>query len=116
MTFFFGWGTLIQVLWGCLLAVGFEAAIIKLRKRPVSFYLQDYSAVVTAVLLGLAIPPFAPWWVMFVGILFAIAIAKHMYGGMGSNPFQPGHGSLCTTTGVLPGPDDQLERPVCHGR
>ncbi|WP_261844306.1 electron transport complex subunit RsxD [Aliamphritea ceti] len=89
MTFFFGWGSLVQVVWGCLLAVGFEAAIIKLRNRPVSFYLQDYSAVVTAVLLGLAIPPFAPWWVMFVGILFAIAIAKHMYGGMGSNPFNP---------------------------
>ncbi len=89
MTFFFGWGTLIQVIWGSLLAVGLEALIIRLRNRPVRFYLQDYSAVVTAVLLGLALPPFAPWWVMTVGILVAIGVAKHMYGGMGSNPFNP---------------------------
>ncbi|WP_299199117.1 electron transport complex subunit RsxD [uncultured Amphritea sp.] len=89
MTFFFGWGTLIQVMWGTLLALGLEAAIVKLRKRPVSFYLTDYSAVVTAVLLGLALPPFAPWWVMTVGIIVAIAIAKQLYGGMGNNPFNP---------------------------
>ena len=89
MTFFFGWGTLIQVLWGTLLAVAMEATIIKLRKRPVSFYLSDYSAVVTAVLLGLALPPFAPWWIMTIGILVAIVIAKQLYGGMGNNPFNP---------------------------
>ncbi|WP_432472478.1 electron transport complex subunit RsxD [Amphritea sp. HPY] len=89
MTFFFGWGTLIQVIWGLILAIGLEALIIKLRKRPVSFYLQDYSAAVTAVLLGLALPPFAPWWVMTVGIIIAIAVAKHLYGGMGNNPFNP---------------------------
>jgi len=89
MTFFFGWGTLIQVLWGTLLAVVMEATIIKLRKRPVSFYLSDYSAVVTAVLLGLALPPFAPWWIMTIGILVAIVIAKQLYGGMGNNPFNP---------------------------
>lgn len=89
MTFFFGWGTLIQVIWGTLLAVSLEAAVVKLRGRPVSFYLTDYSAVVTAVLLGLALPPFAPWWVMTVGIIVAIIVAKQMYGGMGSNPFNP---------------------------
>jgi electron transport complex protein RnfD len=89
MTFFFGWGTLIQVIWGTLLAIILEAAVVKLRGRPVSFYLTDYSAVVTAVLLGLALPPFAPWWVMTVGIIVAIVIAKQMYGGMGSNPFNP---------------------------
>lgn len=89
MTFFFGWGTLIQVVWGVLLALILEAAVVKLRGRPVSFYLTDYSAVVTAVLLGLALPPFAPWWVMTVGIIVAIVIAKQMYGGMGSNPFNP---------------------------
>ncbi|WP_290701853.1 electron transport complex subunit RsxD [Amphritea sp.] len=89
MTFFFGWGTLIQVIWGTLLAISLEAAVVKLRGRPVSFYLTDYSAVVTAVLLGLALPPFAPWWVMTVGIIVAIVIAKQMYGGMGSNPFNP---------------------------
>jgi len=89
MTFFFGWGTLINVIWACLLAVGFEAAIIKLRKRPLGFYLKDYSAVVTALLLGLALPPFAPWWITLVGVFVAIVIAKHLYGGLGQNPFNP---------------------------
>lgn len=89
MTFFFGWGTLIQVLWAVLLAVVFEAGIMLLRKRPVSFYLKDYSAVVTALLLGLALPPFAPWWITFVGVFVAIVIAKHLYGGLGQNPFNP---------------------------
>ncbi|WP_286239593.1 electron transport complex subunit RsxD [Neptuniibacter halophilus] len=89
MTFFFGWGTLINVIWAVLLAVLFEAAIIKLRKRPLGFYLKDYSAVVTALLLGLALPPFAPWWVTLVGVFVAIVIAKHLYGGLGQNPFNP---------------------------
>lgn len=89
MTFFFGWGTLINVIWAVLLAVGFEAAIIKLRKRPLGFYLKDYSAVVTALLLALAIPPFAPWWLTLVGVFVAIVIAKHLYGGLGQNPFNP---------------------------
>ncbi len=89
MTFFFGWGTLINVTWACLLAVGFEAIMIKLRQRPLAFYLKDYSAVVTALLLGLALPPFAPWWVTLVGVFVAIVIAKHLYGGLGQNPFNP---------------------------
>lgn len=89
MTFFFGWGTLINVVWACLLAVGFEACIVKLRKRPLGFYLKDYSAIVTALLLGLALPPFVPWWVTLVGVFVAIVIAKHLYGGLGQNPFNP---------------------------
>jgi len=89
MTFFFGWGTLINVIWACLLAVGFEASIVKLRKRPLGFYLKDYSALVTALLLGLALPPFAPWWITLVGVFVAIVIAKHLYGGLGQNPFNP---------------------------
>ncbi|MGB0466514.1 MAG: electron transport complex subunit RsxD [Pontibacterium sp.] len=89
MTFFFGWGTLINVIWASLLAVGFETAMLLLRKRPLDFYLKDYSAVVTAVLLGLALPPFAPWWVTLVGVFVAIVIAKHLYGGLGQNPFNP---------------------------
>ncbi|MBY4675469.1 electron transport complex subunit RsxD [Marinobacterium arenosum] len=89
LSFFFGWGTLVQLLWASLLAVGMEAALIKLRRRPVLFYLRDYSAVVTAVLLALAIPPFAPWWLTLVGVFVAIVIAKHLYGGLGQNPFNP---------------------------
>lgn len=89
LTIQFGWGSLINVVLAVVTAVICEAAIIKLRKRPVAFYLRDYSAVVTAVLLGLALPPLAPWWVVVVGSMFSIVIAKQIYGGLGYNPFNP---------------------------
>jgi electron transport complex protein RnfD len=59
------------------------------RKYPVIPFLTDGSAVVTAVLLAMAIPPLAPWWVILVGTAFAIIVAKHLYGGLGYNPFNP---------------------------
>lgn len=89
LTYFFGWGPLINVVFAICLAVLMESAVLLLRKRPLGFYLKDYSAVVTALLLGLALPPFIPWWVTFVGIFVAIVIAKHLYGGLGNNPFNP---------------------------
>lgn len=89
LTFAFGVGTLINLLLCILLCIGFEAASLKLRKRPIAFYLKDYSAVVTAVLLGIALPPYAPWWLLVVGCFFAIVVAKHLYGGLGYNPFNP---------------------------
>ena len=47
------------------------------------------SAVVTAVLFDLCIPPLAPWWISAVAMLFAIVVAKHLYGGLGQNLFNP---------------------------
>ncbi len=89
LTAFFGWGTLINVLWCVTVALGTEAFVLKLRNRSISFALSDLSAVLTAVLLGLALPPFAPWWVSLVATVFAIAVAKQLYGGLGNNPFNP---------------------------
>ena len=89
LTVFFGWGTLINISWLCLWALLFESLVLALRKRSLSFYLKDYSALVTAVLLGLCIPPSSPWWLGIAGMFFAIVIAKHLYGGLGQNPFNP---------------------------
>ena len=84
-----GPGVLLNVL-GCVTAaVCLEAACVRARARPVAFYLRDGSAVVTGMLLGLAIPPSSPWWIGLTGMLFAIPVAKHLYGGLGSNPFNP---------------------------
>lgn len=44
---------------------------------------------VTAVLLALAIPPTSPWWLIVIGIIAAIVVAKQLYGGLGMNPFNP---------------------------
>lgn len=89
LTHFFGWGTLINTVLAVLTALACEAAILKIRQKPIAFYLNDYSAVVTALLLALAIPPSSPWWLTVVGTSFAIVVAKHLYGGLGMNPFNP---------------------------
>lgn len=89
LTWFFGWGTLVNIVWSCVVAISCEALTLRLRGRKVMFYLKDYSALVTAVLLGIALPPGSPWWLITVGIVFAILIAKQLYGGIGYNPFNP---------------------------
>ncbi|BFM10721.1 RnfABCDGE type electron transport complex subunit D [Simiduia litorea] len=89
LTWFFGSGTLINIGLAIVFALGFEALVLTLRKKPIGFYLTDGSALVTALLLGLALPPYAPWWLVFVGVGFAIVIAKQLYGGLGYNPFNP---------------------------
>lgn len=85
----FGPGPLINVLLASIFALTLEALALKLRERPIGFYLRDGSALVTGILLGLALPPYVPWWLIFVGVFFAIVIAKHLYGGLGYNPFNP---------------------------
>tara|TARA_R110000824_G_scaffold7892_4_gene35813 strand:- start:37518 stop:38504 length:987 start_codon:yes stop_codon:yes gene_type:complete len=89
LSIFFGWGVLFNIVWLSLWALIFEALALALRKRDIIFYLKDYSAIVSAVLLGLCIPPTAPWWLGLTGIFFAIVIAKHLYGGLGQNLFNP---------------------------
>ena len=88
-TWFFGWGALINLVWCSLVALGAEALILKMRNRPLGFFLTDGSAIVTAVLMALALPPFVPWWLTLTGVSFAIIIGKQLYGGLGNNPFNP---------------------------
>jgi Na+-translocating ferredoxin:NAD+ oxidoreductase subunit D len=85
----FGSGVLISLTLASATALLSEAVMLKLRGRPVVPFLLDGSALVTAWLLALALPPLAPWWLIVVGTLFAIVIAKQLYGGLGYNPFNP---------------------------
>lgn len=89
LTWFFGWGTLINILLAGSFALLVEASILRLRQRPVGFYLNDGSALVTAWLLALALPPYSPWWLVLVATGFAMVFGKHLYGGLGQNPFNP---------------------------
>ena len=86
---FFGWGVLINILLAMLTCAAAEAAVLALRGRPVKATLADSTALVTGVLLALALPPLAPWWLPVIGGLFAIVVAKQLYGGLGYNPFNP---------------------------
>ncbi|NOT14889.1 MAG: electron transport complex subunit RsxD [Methylotenera sp.] len=85
----YGGGILVTITLATVTALLAEALLLKIRQRPVKPYLMDLSAVVTAWLLALALPPLAPWWLIVVGTLFAIVIAKQLYGGLGYNPFNP---------------------------
>lgn len=86
---FFGWGVLFNVLLAIIFGVALEAIVLWSRQRPILPALNDYSAIVTAWLLGISLPQLAPWWIILVGMIFAIVIAKHLYGGLGYNPFNP---------------------------
>jgi electron transport complex protein RnfD len=85
----FGSGILITLTIASVIALASEAAMLQLRKRPIMPFLSDNSALVTAWLLALSLPPLAPWWLVVVGTLFAIVVAKQLYGGLGYNPFNP---------------------------
>lgn len=86
---YFGPGILVQIVLACTFAVVLEAAMLRLRGCPVAMFLGDFSAVVTAVLFALCLPPLAPWWIALTGMVFAIIVAKHLYGGLGHNLFNP---------------------------
>lgn len=85
----FGWGVIINIVLASIAALATEALMLRMRQRPLMTYLSDGSALVTALLLALALPPLAPWWLVVVGSAFAIIFAKHLYGGLGFNPFNP---------------------------
>ena len=88
-SYFYGYGTLINLVWASGLALGLEALVLGLRRRPIMIFLTDGSALVTAFLIALALPPFSPWWLTLIAVLFSIVFAKHLYGGLGNNPFNP---------------------------
>ena len=87
--YFFGWGVIFNLLIATSVSLLSEAVILKLRRRDLRTSLGDGSALITACLLALALPPLAPWWLTTIAALFAIVIAKHLYGGLGFNPFNP---------------------------
>ncbi|WKN23845.1 RnfABCDGE type electron transport complex subunit D [Azotobacter vinelandii] len=89
LAWLYGFAPLINLLLASATALGLEAAVLRLRQRPVGFFLNDCSALVTAMLLALALPPQSPWWLTLTACGFAILFGKHVYGGLGQNPFNP---------------------------
>ena len=87
--FFFGPGVLVNITLAISSALATEVIMLRLRNRPIKPFITDGSAIVTAVLFATAIPPLIPWWMTIIGILFAIIFAKHLFGGLGYNPFNP---------------------------
>ena len=106
--YFFGWGNLIHIGIAIICAFITEFIALSLRQKPfneerkikqeqskltlnknITSQLFDGSAILTAILLGIAVPALAPWWITVIGAIFAILIVKQLYGGLGHNPFNP---------------------------
>lgn len=85
----FGFGVLWRIGVALAFAVLVEALLLQLRGQSLRRYLFDGSAAITAVLLVLCLPPTVPWWIVACGVLAALAFGKHLYGGLGRNPFNP---------------------------
>lgn len=98
----FGVGILLQIALSLIFALLFEFLSLKLLKRPVGMFLKDGSAMVTALLFALCISPLAPWYVSCVGMFFAIVVAKHLYGGLGQNIFNPAMVGFATVLIAFP--------------
>ncbi len=85
--YFYGWNALFLTLLGAVSAVVTEALILKLRKIPIA--VADGSAFLTGMLLSYNISAAAPWWFPVMGSVFAIAVGKQVFGGLGNNPVNP---------------------------
>ena len=86
---FFGVAIVVQIMLASITALAAEALVLYLRGKPLALFLTDGSALVTAWLIALSFPPLAPWWLVVLATLIAIIVAKHLYGGLGQNPFNP---------------------------
>ena len=87
--YYFGFGVVLQSALAIGTAIIAEFIAIKLRgKKPLN-YLSDFSISLTALILAMAIPPYAPYWVIIIGTLCAVLLGKQVYGGLGQNPFNP---------------------------
>jgi electron transport complex protein RnfD len=83
-------------------AVATEWLCNAIRKKPNS--LGDLSAVITGIILALSVPPALPVWAAIIGSVFAIAIGKMVFGGLGANIFNPamaGRAFLTASFGML---------------
>jgi Na+-translocating ferredoxin:NAD+ oxidoreductase subunit D len=89
-TVFFGPHALMLMIVAVATAVLTEALCLKIAgKTNIRQTALDGSAVVAGLLLAFNLPPTAPWWTAVIGSLIAIAIAKHTFGGLGYNLFNP---------------------------
>jgi len=85
----FGPSILISLTIASITAVAVEALMLKIRNYPVKPFVFDGSVLLTAWLLALSIPPMSPWWLIVTGTVIAVVFAKHLYGGLGNNLFNP---------------------------
>ena len=110
---FYGWGTVFNLLLSGLTALAVEALVLRLRDRPLKPGLNDGSALVSATLLALALPAYCPWWLTVTAAASALLLGKHVWGGVGSNPFNPA--MLGYALMLVAFPSHMSQWPTPHG-
>lgn len=87
--FYFGFPALINMLVGIISAIICEYLVQKFSKKKITAF--DGSAFITGLLLSMSLPPTLPPYMVAIGSVIAIVIAKHSMGGLGFNIFNPAH-------------------------
>jgi len=84
----FGWNALFLCVLGAVGGELIELFIMKVLRKQKDFR-PDGSAAVTGLLLTMNVPAGFPWYLLVIGLIVAIGLGKHVYGGLGNNPFNP---------------------------
>lgn len=85
---FYGWSELLILAVSVAACVLVEWAVTKwLLRKPST--IGDLSAVVTGLLLAMNLPSTTPWWIVVIGAIVSIGVAKMSFGGIGQNVFNP---------------------------
>jgi len=86
--YLFGLNSLYIMVTCCVVATVTECICLKVMSRPIKACV-DGSALLTAILLAISLPPTAPLWLCAFGTVFAIIVGKQIFGGLGQNLFNP---------------------------
>lgn len=87
--YFHGAGYLPRLAFAAAVGLAVEAAAVATQRRPLRPVLGDGSTLVTATLIVLALPPGIDFGVLAIAVAAAVGLGKHVYGGLGNNPFNP---------------------------
>ncbi|OJG46331.1 hypothetical protein RV04_GL001497 [Enterococcus hermanniensis] len=96
--FFFGWRVYLLYLIAIVTAQLCELLWFKWTDKPLTW---DLSAIVTAVLMTMNLPPTAPWYFPMIGAAFAIIVVKEFFGGLGYNFLNPALGGRALLVGLF---------------
>lgn len=85
----FGWPAIFLFLVTVGACVACEVICVRLSGGSADSAIGDGSVLITGWLLAVSLPPWAPWWIGVVAAVFGVALAKHAFGGLGQNVFNP---------------------------
>jgi Na+-transporting NADH:ubiquinone oxidoreductase subunit B len=109
--YFFGWRSLFMVALAALTGFIAEFIFTRQRQEPVT-----EAVFVTTTIFTLIMPPTVPWHVLIIGVIFAVMIAKEIFGGFGRNFFNPAMAGRCFVYICFPVALTATWAPVAQGR